>query len=1042
MPTRENISLNRLSKILLFIVVVLVALAIYLNDKLVLSFKGETKGDEQLTNSATNSTVNIQSNTPSFNNVQNITYNFSDGVSSRLVGVSAVKDINNDTSVITYNSFVNPNISNVIIDLVDGFAISDDINIEGCINPDQLAVNYEQKTCGTARCFDRFGNKIIQGQTIEEIVYRPGLERCQNQALGYLSFNMNLTSIGTVNNDTLFLTVNNIFCGTSVYQEFFEDPNLDYYIKRDFFVKDETIDKDKIIPRLVHRPFEKNSYQQKLIIKRYDKGGTENPTGPLAEIFIRPGQLFLTAEGVSNSISSITKLNTSGSFSNQETVRSIKQDDNYTAKCIFIGNNNFYIVDGGQDYNTKNTTVYIEDDNGDFTGFAEAVFLRKNKSIVMKQRGAYEDESRAVWLLAPPLDLSPDGITKDNKITKGYIRNFSNQSSVKDLDKVIPLIDLPSYSKVNPGTIIGPIDWTNIPETKFYGPTTYKGYTEGGVLQIPKTYEPGSTLDLAYGVTLSFPEGVAEGIGHNLATITKTTYSSIYVQEKLNLNSIIYENYPTYLLKAVNKYPMFADPKSLTNGADAEVFIANITNSDYSYAYNKYTCSLEALSNDSTNQSLGNGIFLDGAVEWQEINTFSKTIAFDNDYFVKPSINRGVSAVTSISSITSGNLKFTDPVYGQIESVDIGSADYSQITLPNFTSSKIVDLNSQTLEFLDLDTQTYVPATGTSAQCILTFVTQGVSTFIETFQLIENGVSFQRGSYNLLGSGISPGLSGNIGNIQITSQDLTYFYEAVTVKLDSTNPISPSEISENNDYDITSGLVIDQGGSIINPGYNYSVGMTVYINQFDSDGESTFGTSYNPGNITSQNITNLPYVKINSVSELGVSYTPAPQPLFDNNQSLNLEYNFWEDSPGIYSPSPQQIIFYGDFIGVSLPYLGDPVNNLKDFLLDNKLGDSVFTNIEFLTSLQIPSYYYKSQNYPNTATLGLSQVQNYEGLQLKRFIPYRQFVPPIKKDSETIPVKEGNILYQNQNYCQFVPYGLDTVYRQSFANDYTNLPSF
>jgi hypothetical protein len=250
----------------------------------------------------------------------------------------------------------------------------------------------------------------------------------------------------------------------------------------------------------------------------------------------------------------------------------------------------------------------------------------------------------------------------------------------------------------------------------------------------------------------------------------------------------------------------------------------------------------------------------------------------------------------------------------------------------------------------------------------------------------------------------------------------------------------------NPDQDIRYGLTVDpvknnvidltDSPTIISGGQNYKTDLNVFINQYYEDSsESVFGISYNPETINTTYMKNLPNVTIHGVSNnTGASVFPAPYPLIlDSN--INLLYNFWEDSTGVYDTSPQQLIYYGDFVGVSLPYNGDPADDIKKFFLNNKIDDSAFTNVEFLSSLQIPSFYYQDvkDNVPS--------INTYEGLALKRYIPYRAYQPPTKNATEDIPTGAPINTYVNYNYCQFVPFGIKDFYNQPISG-YENAPSF
>ena len=1012
--------------IILLLIIILITSSIVFGPK---ATSGST------TNTLSDQTSETQNHVNSYTNIQNVPYVPPSSTVNNFVGVSEIKNINNDDTVITYNSNVSPNLGNVIEDLLLGFSNIDDINLENCINPDQIAVNYQSKTCTAEDCYDRFGNRVGINTSIEEIVNRENIEFCTNQELGYLTFNFGIDPItNSIQNDTLFMEIENVYLGVSKYNELNDDSNLKYYFDNNLFIEDVNIDKDTIIPRIIHSRFKKNDFRQKIIVQRYTTSGVSSTTGSLAELFFRPGQMFLTADNVENSITTINTSASEPDFSPNYAVRIINQNGNKTGKCIIDSGNSIRVIDGGIDY--INAGVSIEQDDGEFGGDFDITLSKNSKRLIMKLRSDEEEESqRAVWLLTAPTDLTPQGITKQNKITEGYILDFSNQSPVSNINKAVK--DLPPYSKVSPGKIISPVQFDLVSNTieDFLSANDCKYIVgdDGSVFN-------SCTIDIKIqNESLSYYDNFKNLFDGQIDVNNFLNFFSPSLDSKVSftINNQSYSQYPANLLKAVNKFPLFADPKNLTNGGEVYVFVF-VFNPSINQKEFQVVVGVSGNS-EIVNNQITSDVILDGAVEWQEIDTFSETTAFRKDYFTQPNLSDGISAVTKISNINvlTDGVSFIQPIFGKVSQIDVTKAQYNNITLPDFNSSKKLILDSSTLVI-----QSDGASIGENSSCIVSFVKQGTSIIIETAQILDAGQDFVSGTFGILGSGLSVGLTGIVDGIEITSVDDEYIYEAITTTTNNNSPISPSQIVNNLDFDISYGLIINpiqskvldlQNPQIIEAGANYSVGTSVYINQYNITGESVFGTDYNPENITLELMKNLPSVIVNGVSSLNI-LQPSPYPLFSDT-TIGISYNFWEDSPGTYNDSPQQILFYGDFIGVSPPnVIGEPSSNIAQFLSDNKLGDSAFTDVEYLTSLQIPSYYYQDLNSD------LPTIQPYEGLVLKRFIPYSQFSPPEFNKGEKIPTKTPTKTYINYNYCQFIPFGIENVYNKKI--DSSNLSSF
>lgn len=1003
MVIKNNKGFQKFSLFFLILLFIFTSLIVYLSPA-TSDFSDKNSGTISVQSDKTGATLTAVN---SFTDIQKVDFPVNKGISASFVGTSTLQSLNNENFVVTFNSKNNISLNNIPLDILNGNAILENINIKNCIDVDQIAVQYVSKKCSNSLCYDRYGNRIENGTTIENLETRPGVPRCTGTDIGYVSFNFSLNSItNSISSSSLFAEINTLYLGTNVFKEYSSNSAYEYYFSNNLIVEDPYIAKDEIIPRIVHRPFNKNSFRQKISVQRYSKtlnneGNlvfNQNNSGNLAEINFRPLGLFLTTQGVSNSIISIPDTisginNLSGNFA----LRAIKQGNNTNAKCSINNLGGVSIIDGGSHYDNT-SPVEIEGDNGTFTGSFKIKTVKNDERIVMEKiTNVLKDEERAVWLLVPPLTLPTQGITKNNKLTNGYILNFSSQSPVSNFKKSVPAAVIPPYSKVNPGTIISPIMFTEVGSASPY-----------------------NIFD---------------------SSITTSNIASLFdindnLKSKIKLNNEIYQAYPPYILRAVNNYPAFANPVSLTNNGIVSIAMAvkeSVLKTDFSL-------SIDIIEQDLNYTILDNDIQLDGTAEWVKLDPFTDVLAFEEDYFTNPSLSEGQNTVISISDITEENLSFITPIFGKINNITVTSANYDNIVLPALGTS-VVNLDSTTLSL----SENSLGQIGKDAKCLLTFGSLGTSNIIELAEIINPGSSFSTGAFNLLGSALQKGLSGSIGNILIETINDSYRFEAVTVEEDSATVVTPSDVVNQNIFNITYGLVIYpikketislKNPTIVSGGQNYKKGTKYYINQYIGDSLiSAFGNEYNGNSITTDNMLKLPSINVLGVSD-SKTFLPDYRPLIrDQDGSLTIDYNFWEDSPGIYSSSPQQIVLYKNFIGTSSQFIGDPALDFLSFLKDNKIDNSSFTKINFLKSLQIPSFYYVNND-------SFSEINPQEGLALKRFIPYKSFTPPVGLNDEKIPTKKGNVTYTNYNYTQFIPYGIENIYKQKFNNGFEDVPTF
>ena len=176
---------------------------------------------------------------------------------------------------------------------------------------------------------------------------------------------------------------------------------------------------------------------------------------------------------------------------------------------------------------------------------------------------------------------------------------------------------------------------------------------------------------------------------------------------------------------------------------------------------------------------------------------------------------------------------------------------------------------------------------------------------------------------------------------------------------------------------------------------------------------------------------------------------PAPVSLGLDQDSV-IQFNFLQDSKMVLNPSPQQIVYGGQVVLSNLTLIDEfvalkinTVDEITNYFFTQKTG--LDTDITYLKSLQ-----YENLKYSTTQD---NEVEEQTNIILGKFIPYTSFTPMRReKISEGEKIKatfenaDVNRLYKinlnrkyqlptvpepllyNDNYTQFIPYGLDNVY--------------
>jgi hypothetical protein len=176
---------------------------------------------------------------------------------------------------------------------------------------------------------------------------------------------------------------------------------------------------------------------------------------------------------------------------------------------------------------------------------------------------------------------------------------------------------------------------------------------------------------------------------------------------------------------------------------------------------------------------------------------------------------------------------------------------------------------------------------------------------------------------------------------------------------------------------------------------------------------------------------------------------PAPVSL-ELDQEPVIQFNFLQGSKMVLNPSPQQIVYGGQVVFQNLTLIEEfvalkinTVDEITNYFFTQKTN--LDTDITYLKSLQYENLKYSTTND--------NDVEEQTNIILGKFIPYTSFTPmrrekisageKIRASFENIPKSKlykinlnrqdqlptvPEPLLYNDNYTQFIPYGIDNVY--------------
>lgn len=668
-----------------------------------------------------------------------------------------------------------------------------------------------------------------------------------------------------------------------------------------------------------------------------------------------------------------------------------------------------------------------------------------NTNFVFKSLEGANVEDTILWFFLPRLDLNPGFITKRNKFSSGNIKDLSQDSTLynTNISNIVNFKDyFPPYSKIPNNT--------NYISTHYLSNNLEKS---SGNYDYQAKWSFGNNGEAAFGVYAA---------------------GSAFLQS-FKLDSLDISNqYPIYLFNSTNSG--FANYSNEFYGLciQGEIWDGNMKTGS-------------KLSNDFNNISLYNesgdiiiqanfGIcfpsiatfnygdtFVDNEVTWQVLDPFAEIVVFKDNYFLS---GQGDNIAKDIGLSNAGSSFYKPETKGEIVNIDFTNVqyDYSLFTDDIYT----IELNTDNTSLTSGDFTS--PAT-ISLNFSAAQLDNGKSGRAITGSAILNpGAGYTNNtSFNIKATAMGP-RQGSVNNITINSADEQIIFKAVALNSNNEpfnqkdlNPfigssfkssglIIPTEkvnVSTGGIFSLTSDNVsIDE----INGGEGYNKGDIIYINQLDTGGNSLLGSQYNPETITAGGMSKLASVTINSTqgASFGDFNRPAPYNLLRSKINISsssaiilnesyLQYNFWEDSPGVYNESPQQIAFIGDGL----------IDNMKDTIVNGtadelsafftSVGDSEkgFTNIDYIKTLQFAELNYIGYSESEDSELIIRNANNLSNeatLILGKFIPYRKFNPPKANGKESIPTGKSGVNFYNNNYTQILPVNLGNAYNKILSS--------
>ena len=704
----------------------------------------------------------------------------------------------------------------------------------------------------------------------------------------------------------------------------------------------------------------------------------------------------------------------------------------------------------------------------------------KDYNIIMKTVTDINDDGAIQWLMVPPLNLDPGQFPVIDKFTAGNIKNLSSEAECygkvtkNNLNYFDPAYVFPSYQDIKKGDL----------RVEFPLKANFSNFFQ--------YWADGTTDKALFPDTSKYPTNVFRALKGGQAS-DQADFKNI------DLSAI---NYAWIDMGTCGRDTDF---ERTTNYLDINVVAATLLNKIYStssdtsgYDDDSVRINITISTTPIADFSYGN-IFQDGEVVWESLDPYQLIAPFEADYFTAGSQLPAATQITT--QITTGGttaaVTYIKPASGLVIKIDTSDLNYSYTEFSEGVKQLPLNNNTTTLGITPSSDNAVISLIFAKSQD-----TNGNSVVAIADIIVDDpGSNYTDTSFDIFSTALGASASAsNITNLKLTTDEQKVLYTAVSIGTDN-NPytiLNPNIPFKQGGLQIpTDEVTITNGEFSLNPsplaigvstgGQGYNVNDLVYINQLDQYGNSVFGASFNPENLTEPNMKKLATVQVtatavpqpsastsakHSLVRAGLSFndsdtnstpvysTTADSIPLDTNA---IQYNYYNNSPGKYESSPPQIAFVGDGTIDNLKNIikeGSAEELTSYFFAEKKSPDSFYTGVENIKTIQFTDLNYIGSDIGDIDTNVVKNNSLGENIQpvLGRFIPYTAFQPPkrlkINSKKYYVPGKgsfveniylpgpatvPGDYIYYNNNYTQLVPTGIDNIYNS--AIDSQNLPT-
>lgn len=686
--------------------------------------------------------------------------------------------------------------------------------------------------------------------------------------------------------------------------------------------------------------------------------------------------------------------------------------------------------------------------------YLSARIINNNYQFIFYSLDNTNIEDTIQWFFMPSLDLNPQKVTTDTKISKGYVKQLSTDGN---------------YGiKYDTDNLFIDTDTDNLFNINFNSSQLFEKYTPVAKGDIVKPYL-NSDQDSTITIQWSWQGPDDSKSPQQQITLPDTEYPQFICKALTGGSVQDYTDFYPFTQLWTSDYPpgnndinpaplvLYFQSADDTSGAEK-------TSKSYN-ATLKTTLSFGQPINNTFN--IGD-VFYDNQVAWEVLDPFENIVVFGQDYFLN---DHGLSIATNIGLSNKGTINYITPQKGLVEKINFDKIQYDYNEIP--PGSYEVILNETNTVNPSIPLKDY--NNDNPASIVLIFSPAQDTNGNNISALTEIDISNSGNGYvdkQQFGLSVNqttfPGSSSNtpITNLSLNTNDQIVKLAAVALDT-SDNVFNPT--TDNLNQLKNSGLIIDQknftitNGSITlsdpyniksndNGGTGYSIGDTIYFNELDQFNNSLLGETYSPLDFTADK-NSLAQYKVNASSPpiLGTSF-PANHSLLREqgpSSGINLTkdflfYNYWSTGKGEYAPSPPQVAFIGSGTSAS----GGLIENLKNivrtgsseeiisFLASDRDSGTKISNINYIKTIQFNTLNYIGidSDILNETKADNNTLNPDEQPILGRFIPYSYFIPPAFKSGDPVDMPSGKspTAFYNNNSAQIVPYGIKNIYKRIF----------